>query len=178
MDDQLAPRAPSDSEVVLVQLMTILDANIVGNVHGGTIMKLVDTAAGLSAARHCHGLAVTAAMDEMSFLEPVYVGDLVTVKATVNDAGTTSMEVGVRVDAENIVSGRKVHTSSAYLVYVALDDDGTPRRVPRVEPRTEEERQRQVEAKLRRENRLARAAAIKAARDPGAVESTRADHRR
>jgi len=178
MDDPLAPRAPGDSEVVLVQLMTILDANNAGNVHGGTIMKLVDTAAGLSAARHCHGLAVTAAMDEMSFLEPVYVNDLVTVKAMVNDAGTTSMEVGVRVDAENIVTGRKVHTSSAYLVYVALDEEGRPRRVPPVEPLTETERQRQVEAKLRRENRLARAAAIRAARDSDEVESTRADHQR
>ena len=101
MKPDLTPKAPSDSEVVLVQWMTILDANNVGNVHGGTIMKLVDTAAGLSAVRHCGGLAVTAAMDEMSFLEPVYVGDLVTIKAMVNDAGRTSMEVGVRVEAEN-----------------------------------------------------------------------------
>ena len=174
----LAPRAPTDSEVVLVQLMTILDANIVGNVHGGTIMKLVDTAAGLSAARHCGGLAVTAAMDEMSFIEPVYVSDLVTIKAMVNDAGRTSMEVGVRVEAENLVSGRTVHTSSAYLVYVALDDEGNPREVPPVAPGSDEERQRQVEAKLRRENRLARAAAIKAARGGGEVQETRADHRR
>jgi acyl-CoA hydrolase len=167
MGEHLAAKAPSDSEVVLVQLMTILDANNVGNVHGGSIMKLVDTAAGLSAARHCGGLAVTAAMDEMSFLEPVYVNDLVTIKAMVNDAGSTSVEVGVRVEAENPASGRK-----------ALDADGKPRRVPPVEPRTEEERQRQVEAKLRRENRLARAAAIKAARDDGEVEETRADHQR
>jgi acyl-CoA hydrolase len=178
MEADPAPKAPSDSEVVLVQLMTILDANNVGNVHGGSIMKLVDTAAGLSAARHCGGLAVTAAMDEMSFLEPVYVNDLVTIKAMVNDAGSTSMEVGVRVDAENPASGRRVHTSSAYLVFVALDDEGKPRQVPPVEPRTEEERQRQVEAKLRRENRLARAAAIRAARDADEVEDTRADHRR
>jgi acyl-CoA hydrolase len=117
-------------------------------------------------------------MDEMSFLEPVYVNDLVTVKAMVNDAGTTSMEVGVRVDAENIVTGRKVHTSSAYLVYVALDVQGKPRAVPPVAPRTDDERQRQVEAKLRRENRLARAAAIRAARDPDEPASTRADHGR
>ena len=178
MDDELEPRAPADSEVVLVQLMTILDANNVGNVHGGSIMKLVDTAAGLAAARHCGGLAVTAAMDEMSFIEPVYVNDLVTVKAMVNDAGRTSMEVGVRVEAENLASGRTVHTSSAYLVFVALDFEGKPRPVPPVKPANEEERQRQVEAKLRRENRLARAAAIKAARDPDEVRDTRADHQR
>jgi acyl-CoA hydrolase len=117
-------------------------------------------------------------MDEMSFLDPVYVNDLVTIKAMVNDAGSTSVEVGVRVEAENPASGRKVHTSSAYLVFVALDSDGKPRRVPPVEPRTDEERQRQVEAKLRRENRLARAAAIREARQTGEVEDTRADHRR
>jgi len=178
MEPDLTPKAPSNSEVVLVQWMTILDANNVGNVHGGTIMKLVDTAAGLSAVRHCGGLAVTAAMDEMSFLEPVYVGDLVTIKAMVNDAGRTSMEVGVRVEAENPLSGRKVHTSSAYLVYVALDEQGEPRPVPPVEPGTDEERQRQVEAKLRRENRLARATAIRAARDRSDVQETRADHKR
>src|SRR5947207_14328328 len=127
--------------------MTSVAANNGGNVQGRTIMKLVDTAAGLVAARHCRGLAVTAAMDEMVFLEPVFVGDLVTVKATVNDTGTTSMEVGVRVEAENVVTGRCVHTSSAYLVFVALDADGKPRPVPPVEPRTDVERQRQREAK-------------------------------
>jgi acyl-CoA hydrolase len=178
MGEDLTPRAPSHSEVVLVQLMTILDANNAGNVHGGTIMKLVDTAAGVAAARHCGGLAVTAAMDEMSFLEPVYVNDLVTVKAAVNDAGRTSMEVGVRVEAENPASGRKVHTSSAYLVYVALDEAGEPRPVPPIAPETEEERQRQLEAKLRRENRLARSTAIRVAREGDAVRGTRADHGR
>jgi acyl-CoA hydrolase len=178
MGDDLTPRAPSESEVVLVQLMTIVDANNAGNVHGGTIMKLVDTAAGVAAARHCGGLAVTAAMDEMSFLEPVYVNDLVTIKASVNDAGRTSMEVGVRVEAENPATGRKVHTSSAYLVYVALDDNGEPRPVPLIAPETEEERQRQLEAKLRRENRLARSAAIREAREGDDVRGTRADHGR
>lgn len=178
MDTDLTPRAPSDSEVVLAELMTILDANNVGNVHGGAIMKLVDTAAGLAAIRHCGGLAVTAAMDEMVFLEPVFVGDLVTVKATVNDTGTTSMEVGVRVEAENVATGRCVHTSSAYLVFVALDAEGKPRPVPPVEPRTDGERQRQREAKLRRENRLARSAAIRAAREGAEHRETRRDHGR
>jgi len=160
----LTPRRAVDSQIVLVQLMTMVDANNVGNVHGGTIMKLVDTAAGLAAARHCGGLAVTAAMDEMVFLQPVYVNDLVTVKAMVNDAGRTSMEVGVRVDAESVGGHRKVHTSSAYLVYVALDEQGKPRPVPPVIAESEEERQRQREAKLRREARLSRKAAILAAR--------------
>jgi acyl-CoA hydrolase len=103
-------------------------------------------------------------MDEMVFLEPVYVNDLVTVKAMVNDTGRTSMEVGVRVEAESVGGQRRVHTSSAYLVYVALDEQGKPRPVPPVTAESEEERQRQREAKLRREARLARKAAILEAR--------------
>jgi acyl-CoA hydrolase len=164
MEWDLTPKKAVDSAVELVQLMTITDANNVGNVHGGTIMKLVDTAAGLAAARHCRGLAVTAVMDEMVFLEPVFVNDLVTVKAMVNDAGRTSMEVGVRVEAESVGGGRRVHASSAYLVYVALDEEGKPRPVPQVIAETPAEQQRQREAKLRRENRLARKAAIQAVR--------------
>ncbi len=127
-------------------------------------MKLVDTAGGLAALKHCGGPVVTVAMDEMSFLEPVFVGDIVTVKATVNDTGRTSVEVGVRVEADNFITGRHVHTSSAYLVYVALDDEGKPRPVPPVEPETDEQRQRQHEAKLRREARLVRKRAILDAR--------------
>lgn len=161
---QLEPKPASESEVVLVRQMEIPDANLAGSVHGGTIMKMVDTAAGLAAAKHSGGLAVTAAMDEMAFLEPVYVGDVVTVKAMVNEAFTTSMEVGVRVEAETIRTGRRVHTSSAYLVFVALDDQGKPRPVPPLLAENEEQRQRQREAKLRREARLSRKAAIEEAR--------------
>jgi acyl-CoA hydrolase len=127
-------------------------------------MKMVDTAAGLAAMKHCRGPVVTVAMDEMSFMEPVFVGDVVTVKAMVNDTGRTSVEVGVRVEAENYRTGRKVHTSSAYLVYVALDEEGRPCPVPGIEPETDRERQRQREAKLRREARLARKTAILEAR--------------
>jgi acyl-CoA hydrolase len=160
----LEAKPATASEVVLARQMEIPDANIAGNVHGGTIMKMVDTAAGLAAAKHCEGLAVTAAMDEMSFLEPVYVGDVVTVKAMVNQAFTTSMEVGVRVEAETYATGRHVHTSSAYLVYVAIDDEGKPRPVPPLVAENEEQRQRQHEAQLRREARLARKRAIDEAR--------------
>jgi len=144
--------------------MELTDANLLGNVHGGAIMRLVDNAGGLAAMKHCGGPVVTAAMDEMTFLEPVYVGDVVTVKAMVNDSGRTSMEVGVRVEAENVTSGRRVHTSSAYLVYVALDREGKPRPVPPVVAETEEQQQRQREAKLRRQARLARKEAILQAR--------------
>ena len=161
---RLDPKPASESEVVLVRQMEIPDANLAGTVHGGTIMKMADTAAGLAAAKHSGGLAVTAAMDEMAFLEPVYVGDVVTVKAMVNEAFTTSMEVGVRVEAETYRTGRKVHTSSAYLVFVALDDEGKPRPVPPIQAENEEQRQRQREAKLRREARLTRKKAIEEAR--------------
>jgi acyl-CoA hydrolase len=167
VDYDLTPRPASESEVVLVQHMDVGDANLSGNVHGGVVMKLVDTAAGLSAHKHCRGRVVTVAMDEMSFLEPVFLGEVVTVRSMVNDTGRTSMEVGVRVDAENYFTGRKVHTSSAYLVFVALDREGKPRPVPPVVAETEDQRQRQREAKLRREARLARKAAIDAVRTGG-----------
>jgi acyl-CoA hydrolase len=161
------PRPASASEVVLARQMEIPDANIAGNVHGGTIMKMVDTAAGLAAAKHCGGLAVTAAMDEMSFLDPVFVGDVVTVKAMVNEAFHTSVEVGVRVEAETYATGRHVHTSSAYLVFVSIDDRGSPRPVPPLLAETEDQRRRQQEARLRRETRLARKQAIDEARAVG-----------
>jgi uncharacterized protein (TIGR00369 family) len=158
------PRSPSASSVELVQLMELADANLLGNVHGGSVMRLVDTAGGLAAIKHSSGWVVTVAMDEMTFMEPVRVGDVVTVKAMVNDVGTTSMEVGVRVEAENPVSGACVHSSSAYLVYVALDETGTPRRVPPLAPGSPDEHRRQAEAKLRRRARLARKEAIRAGR--------------
>jgi acyl-CoA hydrolase len=160
----LPPRPASASEIVLARQMEITDANIAGNVHGGTVMKMVDTAAGLAAARHCGGLAVTAAMDEMSFLEPVYVGHVVTVKAMVNQAFGTSMEVGVRVEAEDVRTGHWVHTSSAYLVFVAVDEYGKPTPVPPLVAENEQQRRRQHEADLRRQARLAKKEAIDAAR--------------
>jgi acyl-CoA hydrolase len=160
----LTPRPASTSAVILCEQIGLAGANILGNVHGGTVMKLVDTAGGLAAMKHCGGPVVTAALDEMTFLEPVFVGELVTVKAMVNDTGRTSLEVGVRVEAENLRTGRTVHTSSAYLVYVALDRDGRPRPVPPVVAEDDEQRRRQREAKFRREASLARKRAILQAR--------------
>jgi acyl-CoA hydrolase len=156
-----APRHPGESAVTLSQMMDLSHANLLGNVHGGEIMKLIDTAAGLAAGRHAGGPAVTVSLDEMSFLEPVRVGNLVVVKAAVNDIGRTSMEVGVRVEAEDISTRRRTHTSSAYLVFVALDGHGRPRPVPPLLPETDTERRRQAEAKIRRESRLSRAEAIR-----------------
>ena len=153
-DEDLEPKPVSGSQVTLVQLMEISDANIAGIVHGGTIMKLVDTAAGLAAMKHCGGPVVTVSMDTMSFLAPVRIGDMVTVRASVNDVGRTSLEVGVRVESENILSGERTHTGSAYLVFVALDAQGKPRPVPSVVAQGQTQRRRQKEAKIRRQTRL------------------------
>lgn len=155
MSTSSSTKTVAESQTTLVQLMEITHANIAGIVHGGEVMKLVDTAAGIAAVKHSGGMAVTASIDEMSFLTPVHVGDLVTVTASVNDVGTTSLEVGVRVDVEDVISGERRHTSSAYLVFVALDDEGKPRPVPRLAAKTSDERRRQREAKIRRQTRLA-----------------------
>jgi acyl-CoA hydrolase len=135
--------------------MRIADANNGGNVHGGVIMYLCDEVAGIAAVRHSGCRVVTVAMDRMTFLHPVYVGHLLTLKATVNAAWKTSMEVGVRVEAENIRSGETTATSTSYLTMVALDDEGRPTPVPPIAPATPDEERRAREAQLRRDNRLA-----------------------
>lgn len=162
------PKHVRDSQVALVQLMEATDANLAGIVHGGVVMRLADTAAGLAAIKHTGGLAVTASVDQMSFLHPVHVGDTLTVKASVNDVGRTSLEVGVRVESEEIVTGVVRHTSSAYFVYVAIDPEGKPREVPPLVADTDEEERRQREAKIRRATRLAHREAIEEHRRGGA----------
>jgi acyl-CoA hydrolase len=144
--------------------MGILDANGAGFIHGGTIMKLCDEAAGLAAVRHSHCRVVTAGMDRMTFLTPIHIGELVTFQASVNAAWRTSMEVGVRVDTENPRTGEKRHSNSAYLTLVAVDDDGRPVPVPPVEPVTEVQHRRAREAQLRRVNRLAERDQIRSGR--------------
>ena len=148
-------RRPSESISIVTHWMGLADANTGGNVHGGRIMFLCDEVAGIAAIRHCGSRVVTAGMDRMTFLEPVMVGELVTFRATVNAAWRTSVEVGVRVEAENVREGRPRHVSTAYLTMVALGDDGRPTAVPAIEPESEAERRRQREADLRRRNRLA-----------------------
>jgi acyl-CoA hydrolase len=146
--------------------MGITDANTGGFVHGGTVMKLCDEAAGLAAIRHARRRAVTAAVDRMTFLHPVYVGELLTLSASVNATWRTSMEVGVRVDAENPFTGDRRHTSSAYLTMVALDEQGEPTEVPPLETTTPEGERRGREAQLRRSNRLAEREQLLAERGP------------
>ena len=156
----MEPRAARLSETGLTVVMEIAHVNNAGNVHGGEIMRLVDTAAGLAAARHASGRVVTATMDEMSFLAPVYLGDLVHVKATVNEAFRTSMEVGVRVDVEPVPRGERRHVAIAYLVYVALDENDLPVPVPPVIAETEPEGRRKAQAHIRRQQRLLRKQAL------------------
>jgi uncharacterized protein (TIGR00369 family) len=152
-EEKVEPRRVADSKTVVSQLMLPSDANTTGNVHGGTIMKLVDTVGGVVAMRHCRHRVVTACMDQMNFLHPVFVGDLVTLKASMNDVGRTSMEVGVRVEAENLRTGKVVHTSSAHLVYIALDPEGRPTEAPPLLAETDDEMRRMAAAKLRRSRR-------------------------
>jgi acyl-CoA hydrolase len=135
--------------------MGIVDANSAGYVHGGTVMKLCDEVAGLTAVRHSRSRVVTAGVDRMTFLEPIHIGELVTFTASVNAAWRTSMEVGVRVDAEQPRDGLVRHTNTAYLTMVALDDDGRPTEVPPLEALSPDEQRREREAQTRRRNRLA-----------------------
>ena len=158
------PRPAAASQVLISEVMEIQHANNAGYVHGGTIMRLADTAAGTAAMKHCHRRVVTAALDDMSFLAPVFIGDLLTVRAMVNDAHRTSMEVGVRVDVDNIFTGETRHVASAHMVFVGLDADGRPAPVPGVIVTTDDERRRQAQARVRREQRLVRKAALEAAR--------------
>ena len=163
--DNVSPRRVKDSEVTLAVLMLPADANPSGSIHGGVIMKHVDEAGGLAAQRHCRTRIVTAHIDDMSFLTPVRVGDLVRFHASVNDVGRTSMEVGVRVEAENLLTGQVRHISSAFIVYVALDDQGRPTPVAPLLAETDLEKKRQAAARVRREFRLRRAEALRTAND-------------
>ncbi|GAC1327650.1 MAG: acyl-CoA thioesterase [Candidatus Dormibacteria bacterium] len=167
MSDEDQRRSVRDSQVSLSVQMNPADANPSGDVHGGTIMKLVDTAGGIAAVRHCRTRVVTATVDSMTFLHPVHVGDLVTVRASVNDVGTSSLEVGVRVESEDVRTGERRHTSSAYLVFVALDEQRRPTAVPPLLVETEDEVRRQTHARIRRESRRKRTEEIKRQMDPG-----------
>jgi len=143
----------TESMVLMAQLMTPEDANPAGNVHGGVIMKLIDNAGGTVAARHARNNVVTASIDRMNFHKPVYIGNLITLKASLNMVGTTSMEVGVRVEAEDLLTGEVWHTASAYLTYVALDSNSKPISIPPLIVENNEQTRRYQEANERRELR-------------------------
>jgi acyl-CoA hydrolase len=164
------PKPVTESRAVLSHLMGVTDANNVGNIHGGIIMKLVDEAAGLAAIKHSGRLSVTAGIDRMNFMFPIHLGEVVMFRATVNAAWRTSMEVGVRVEAENPLTGEVRHTNTAYLTMVALDHEGRPAPVPPAVARTPSERRRMRAAEIRRTNRLAERAEMLAHEDEGTPE--------
>lgn len=146
-----------ESAIEMVQQMSHQDANLAGNVHGGVIMKAIDTTAGIVAARHTGRNVVTASIDRLDFHSPVYIGDILRLKASMNFAGTTSMEVGVRIEAENFITGVVRHTASAYLTFVALDPEGRPTKVPGLRLETDEQKRRNRDAAVRRSLRVRRA---------------------
>lgn len=149
----MEPKTISETKVQIAELMLPEHANAAGNVHGGTIMKIVDNAAGIVAQRHTHMNVVTASVDRIDFLSPSYIGNLIFAKASLNYTGNTSMEIGVRVEAESLETGTHTHIASAYLTYVALDKNDKPTKVPEAIPETAEEKRRFREGKQRKEMR-------------------------
>jgi uncharacterized protein (TIGR00369 family) len=150
----LEGKTVKDSRVELAQIMYPEHVNPAGNVHGGHILKLIDQAGAIVAARHTHANVVTASVDRMDFISPAYIGNLVFAKASINYVGRTSMEVGVRIEAECLRRGTHTHIGSAYLTFVALDENDEPIEIPKIIPETEEEKRRYTDAKERRDKRL------------------------
>ncbi|MFI5712828.1 acyl-CoA thioesterase [Kribbella sp. NPDC051620] len=170
---EVTSRSASATRISLSHITAQNETNLLGTVHGGVVMTLVDSVAGVVAARHSGGAAVTASMDEMVFVVPVRVGDVVHLSAQVNWTGRSSMEIGVRVTADRWDAvGPQVHVATAYLVFVAVDEHGKPRPVPQVIPETDDDHRRMREAEIRRSHRLARRQAIIASRE--ATEATAA----
>ncbi len=149
-----AVRPVSASQHVTSELIMPHDANILGHAFGGTIMAMVDKAAAVAAFRHARTACVTASIDRVDFREPIHVGDLVTCKASVNYVGTSSMEIGVRVEAEDLIGGNLRHTNTSYLTFVAVDRNGRPVPIALVKPETPEQERRYQAAQARRRRRL------------------------
>lgn len=149
------PKKPSDSLAVVSELMMPNQVNNLGHVFGGEVLSMVDRAAAVAAMRHARNQAVTVSIDRVDFREPIYTGEVVTCTAKVNFVGRTSMEVGVRVEAENLLTGEKRHTNTCLLTFVAIDADHRPCRVPPLDLSDPEDERRAREAKRRREVREA-----------------------
>lgn len=128
--------------------------NVLGHVFGGIVLSMVDTTAAVSAMRHARMPCVTVSVDRVDFRQPINIGELLTMKASVNYVGTTSMEVGVRVETENLLTGKRRHTNSCYLTFVAIDEHGKPAKIPGIQPETPDEERRHAAAKERRRRRL------------------------
>ena len=151
----MTAKSISESQSLLTHFLLPEDANPAGNVHGGVIMKHIDSAAGVAAFRHARCNVVTASIDRLDFIHPAYVGNLLILKASLNLVGRTSMEVGVRAETEHLLSGEVRHVASAYLTFVALDGHGRPKAVPELGFDTALQRRRHRMAQARRKARLA-----------------------
>jgi acyl-CoA hydrolase len=147
-------RAVHETQHEASQLMMPQHANVLGNVFGGVVLSMMDTTAAVSAIRHARRVCVTVSVDRVDFREPIHVGDLLIMKSSVNYVGRTSMEIGVRVETENLLTGVRLHTNSCYLTFVAIDRNGTPVPVPPLDPETPDEIRRHEAARARRERRL------------------------
>lgn len=147
-------RTVQESQHETSEIMMPQHANNLGHVFGGVVLAMMDKAAAVAAIRHARTTCVTASIDRVDFREPIHVGDLVVMRASVNYVGRTSMEVGVRVEAEDMLTGRRRHTNSCYLTFVAVDRDGRPVEVPNLVPQTAEEIRRHAAAAERRRRRL------------------------
>lgn len=161
MNKPMMPKTPKDSSVTMTEIVLPSDANALGTIFGGKIMAWIDIAGAIAAGRHARRVVVTASIDALHFVAPVKVGHVVHIRAAVNYAGKTSMEVGVRVDSENPVTGESHHTATAYATFVALDDHGKPTPVPPIHPETPEEKRRFESAVKRRESRMRLAEELK-----------------
>lgn len=156
MQNTPTAKTPQASKITVAQLMQPEHANNLGNVHGGWIMKLVDEAGALACMRHCQRRVVTVFIDQMEFHQPIRIGDLVTLTAEVTYTGRTSIEAEIKVTAEDPTTGEQVHTNTAYVVYVALDDERRPTEVPPIQASSPEEQLKLDAGKKRQTERLAR----------------------
>ena len=156
---KLQGKPVSASRTDMVEVVLPQDVNVFGNILGGRVMHLVDIAAAITAHRHCRSMCVTASVDHIDFRNPIRMGELIILKASLNRAFHTSMEIGVKVFSEDVLTGQKKHTTSAYVTFVALDENREPKPVPPLICQTAEDRRRFREALVRRKYRLAHRAA-------------------
>lgn len=150
----MQPKPVSDSSAEFTHLVLPSDTNALGTIFGGRVMEWLDIGAAIVASRHCRKVAVTASMDALHFISPIKLGDIVILKASVNYTHKTSMEIGVRIESEAPRTGVRCHTASAYLTFVALDDNLRPTEVPPILPKSPEEKRRCHEGQKRREERI------------------------
>lgn len=153
-ESNLAGRPVRYSQIEMAELVLPNDTNQLGNLLGGRLMHWIDIAAAMTAARHSNHVCVTAAVDQISFLQPIRIGELVTIKTSVNRVFNTSMEIGVKVFSENSLTGKRHHSNSAFLTFVSIDTNGKPVKSVQVVPERPEETRRYEQALFRREQRL------------------------